>query len=402
MTLRIRNILGAVAIFLAVVFAWFWQGVWLSAMLESPGKGRLEKDALGFYELATHPSPFYAASLREPLFPVLLRAGLKLFHPADEHLFVRQFTGSIGLALIIAIGALGWRLSGPISGALAAWLFTVSTYTVYYAISGLRETTVLFLGVALTLLLLVKKQTWWQLAGLGLISIALPLIRFEYLGVIPLIMTGWVALADRDWKPRLIPAALAVVMAWTFALPFLIACKKEMGGYFALTANHATYWRNHEFAGQPGYLTREEVMANPYGGKRVSTGDYMFHDHSVPQVIVRYMEGYWISFTKHIPTIFSWADVRDPLIWFWLVGLAWSVRNWRTAGIVPWVMLAVQFPFAFIVPLNTVLPGRLHAGVEFRFSLPLAPFAAVLAAVGIVEIGKWISQRWWARQDLNL
>ncbi len=395
MTLRLRNILGLVAIFLAVVFAWFWQGVWLGAMTESDGHARLEKDALGFSQLAKESRPFYAASLREPLFPALLRVSLKSFHPADEHLFIRQLTGGFGLAVIAAIGALGWRLAGPAAGALAAWLFAVSTTTVYYSISGLREPLVLLLVVLFALCLLTGGRR--SVVGLALFSVALPLLRLESLIVIPLILAGWLALAGRDWKRRLLPAGLAVGLAWLFALPFLIACRKEFGSCFALTANHATYWRNHEFAGQPGHLTRDEVVANPYGGTRVSTAAYIFRDHSLPVVIGRYVRGYWISLTRHIPAIFAWNQVRNPLVWFWLAGVGWAVRSWRTQGIVPLIAVVAQFPFAFIVPLDTVMPGREHAGVEIRFSLPLAPFVAVLAASGIVETGRWGWKKWWAR-----
>lgn len=386
---RAGKMLGVIAIFLAIVFAWFWQSVWLDALLASPGKAQLEKDALGFYQLAKDARPFYAASLREPLYPALLRVGLTLGRPTDEHLYVRQLTGATGLVLIAAIGALGWRLAGPVGGALAAWMFSFSSSTVHYAISGLREPLVLLLTVLLTLLLLAERRSWWWTVGLALISMALPLIRLEYLAVLPLILVGWVALAGRDGKQRVMPAALAIVLAWTLTLPFLVACQKEFGSSFALAANHATYWRNHEFAGQPGHLTREEVIANAYGGPRVTTAAYIFGDHTLPVVIGRYLNGYWISLTRHLPMIFSWGRMDNPLIWFWLAGLGWIVRHWRARGIVLWAMCLVQFPFAFIVPLDTVMPGRAHPGVEFRFSLPLTPFIAVLAAVGIVETTKW-------------
>lgn len=376
LTLTPADLLAAIAILLAAFFVWFEQRHLL------PAAPPLNGDARGFYERARKPHSFYAAHIREPLFPALLRTAFAVTGSTDE-VVARQFSGWANIALTILIGLLATRLVGLPGGALATWLYAGTPVTTYYGVSGLRESSMGFLILLLVLLLLLDR-TWLTRLGCALCAAAIPLLRLEGLLVVPLLVGAWALL---QWRKSItFEAAALTLIAWLATAPFLFHCQREFGSAFHSLNTHATYWRNHEFAGQPGYLTRDEVLADAYAGPPTTSAQYVFGLHSLPQVLGRYATGYWLAFTKYIPLILSgrW------LIWLWPVGVGWAIYQWREKGLIVAAGLIAQLPFAFIVPLHMVIADRLNPGVEFRFSFPLAPFVAILAAVGLVESVRWV------------
>lgn len=398
--------LAILAILLAMGFTSWKQDAWLFMLQSQSDGGALSGDARGFYDRAISVHSFYSASGREPFFPYLIKTVLAFHesgHTLSDQLLVRHLSGWVNLALTAAIALLAARLAGFTCGAVAAWLYAGTPVTAYYGVSGLRESTMGFLVISFVLLLLLPRR-WPVRVGCLMIAAFMPLLRLEGLFIVPLLTGSWACLALVGGRAarrsvaatsRLCEAAVYAAVAWLAAAPFLIACKHEYGSYFYVTSIHATYWSNHEFAGQPGHLTREEVLANAYGGERTTAARYIFGEHSLSRVAARCGQGYWAALTKYVPLILA-GPVRSWLIWFWIVGLIWSCVDWREKLFVPIAGVIAQLPFAFILPLNMVMRDRLHPGVEFRFSLPITPFVAVLAALGIVETVRWARRKWWA------
>ena len=391
-------------------------------------KGQLEGDALDYYEHALQSRSFYRASTREPLFPFLLRAGLRLggdLRPekrADHlrnHAAIRHITGAVGLCLLAVLAALAWRVGGPWCGAIAATLYSLSFMGSFYAVSGLRVTTMGFLVLFLALTLLWDPKTtrtkWIRGILIGLVCGAMPLIRLSFLVVLPLILCCWVglnALARTRGKVGVLvlEAGAYLLVSWVAVVPFLVSCKKETGDPFYVMQAHATFWRNQEFVDRPGFPSRKDVSENSYTGKRTSVWEYVFHLRSWTEVPLQFARGYWASFTRYLPKYFSWKRVTAEgvgqfdfsMVWFvlWFPGLAWACVRWKTYGFLILVALAAQLPFAFITSLNTVVPGEaLHSGVEQRFSFPLVPFAALLVGIAVVETAAYGRRLWKNRKD---
>ena len=116
-----RYLPGAILICLAISAAWLYQDVVLYATLKYGTDIELQGDALGYYELAMTKRAFYSASLREPLFPYILRQSIFAFGVREpksreqvlwNHFVVRWTTSWIGIALIALIGILGWKAGG--------------------------------------------------------------------------------------------------------------------------------------------------------------------------------------------------------------------------------------------------------------------------------------------------
>lgn len=351
---------------------------WLHALREYPDQFALHGDARSFYERALDSRPFFAAHLREPLWPFLIRPLLSGDENRDTYR-IRTFTGIINVFLVAAIGCLAWRLGGPLAGGFAAALFSGSSLTSYYGISGLREPLMSLLLVTLTTLWTYRRN--W-LVTLGIIGVTgmVPLLRLDGLLVVTLVLPVC-AIWVRD-KSAASVAMTACLFAWGVTAPYLTNLRRECGSAFAPLHQHARYWRNHEFAGQPGHLTREEVLANAYGGAPVTSWQYVFGERTLAATAGRYLHGFWLALTDYVPRL---LDERW-WIWFWPVGVVWALWHWRQAGIVVPVGLLAQLPFAFILPLNMVTSHGLWRGVEARFAWPLSPFVAVWAGLGFAAI----------------
>ncbi len=412
----IAAVLAVVGVYAAISFAWSLQSIWLDRMAKDPSLLVLKADALGYYRLAIEGRPFFAASTREPLFPRMMRWTVLAFGdpaPADaaadlrNQLLVRRMTSWVGLGLIALIGVLGWRLAGPWGGVIGSWMYAASSQANYLAVAALRHTTMGVLLVSLVLLLLSRPRRralrWARAAAVCLLCAALPLVRISSLAVVPLIVVGWAALRvlgnrrERPARVTILEAAAYLAVAVLAVSPYLLACRREHGHPFSAMNKHATFWRNHEFAGRPGFPTKEEVIRDSYTGEPITSGQYVFGLHTLPQVAARYADGYWLSVTRYVPRIFAWTGreegrvrvVRYHVVWLWLVGLAWACWKRRTHGLLVVATFAAQFPFAFIVPLNTVLPQEMLGGVEPRFTMPMAPFVAVLVGVGVVGLARF-------------
>lgn len=367
----------------------------------------LEGDALGYYRIAIGEQ---STLEREPLHPLILRAGIHLFgHPeaatpqqhGENHLLVRHTSAWVGLVMIGMIGVLATRVAGRFAGIAAMTVYSVSVYPLYFAITGLRQTTMGVFALGLIWFLILRAQSKparvFRWIGLVLCSAALPLTRMSSLAVVPMIATCYFALGfawrrgTDGWKRRAVEAVIVAAVAWVAASPFLVACKVHRGRFFSVMVPHAKYYRNQEFAGQPGYPTVDEVAADPYTGEDLTPGQYILGHHGVLEIAHRYVLGYWKSFTKHMGPAFA-ASIGDDttlvwwkvvLYWFWPLGVVVCFWGWRRRMLVVPAMLIVQFPFAFIVPLNVHLPGGAVLGVGYRFSMSMAPLMAVLIGAGL-------------------
>jgi hypothetical protein len=144
---------------LAAFFMGFEQRGWIQS---SPA---LTGDAAGYYARAREAAPFYAAHIREPLFPAFIRLGFFLTNSADQ-VVARRVSGWASIGVVIAIGLLGLKVAGAWGGGIAPWLYAGTPLTAYYGVSGLRESSMGLL-VILFVLLLLCDRSWPARLGAG-------------------------------------------------------------------------------------------------------------------------------------------------------------------------------------------------------------------------------------------
>ncbi len=422
------------AIFLGLFFyAWEIRSDFVSAIVHGqiPGESRfLRDDAAGYHELALKtPFPCFSTK-RPPFFLCLGRFWLQTFGelsagtaqeieqekgdlPPDEfnRRLVRVLSNEFALRrldlvtsqlALSAIFALTLVLAGRFAALFASFLWTLNSWDIRYSSSFLREDLILFFNLVLVLLFILlirnpaKKSTWIGIALL-LIAVgsaaALTHLTFfiTILGMV--IVYNGVSRFRGAWSGRDIGVSIAVYAGiWLVALPYLLFNHHETHAFFAPLHNDARFWRNHEFAGQPGYPTRQQVMESPYTGEPITPSEYVIGKHSLPEVFGRYLKGYGYAFFRHTPRLFKFVPPFEFLryaVWLTLPGLIACHFMRREGYFFLLAGLIALFPNAFILPLDVVLSREAPAigpGVEPRFTLPLLPFTMILCALAVERV----------------
>jgi hypothetical protein len=342
----------------------------------------LRPDARGYVDIA-RTRTFYDSVLpaapwvREPLWPGILKAASRTDAQA------RFASTLLGLALVTATALVGARIAGPAAGLAAAGVIGLSAPLADMSADALRTDLIalLVLGVIAAAEFLGGRR-WWRAAALGLLGAALPLTQLSLLLVsVPSI--GWCAWRQR-WRPGEI--ALAVALAAAFLAPHLALNRRLSGGdWVHSTTVHTRFYANAEFAGQPGWPTREEVRRDPYAGEPMGFGALLRH-YPAAEIPKRYAQGFARALVTEFPPVILFPEAP----WLALLvpaGLAWwAWRSERRAYLALAGLLVL--PVAFFVP----------RGVDQRLVAPVAPLLLLATAEAMVEVLRRLGEAWTRRR----
>jgi len=425
------------------LFLYAWQNRLdtVSAIINGEIRGEsrfLVYDAAEYYQLALK-TPFPCFSTRRPPFFLCLgRSWLHVFgdlhagtlqevaqekarlSPAElsqrllrvlsNELAMRRLNVATSQCALLALFSLTLLLAGRFAALCAAFLWTFSTWDIRYSTSFLREDLLVFLNLILVLIfvLLIRnptnKSTWFASTVLLIaVGSAASLTNLAYfitiLGMV--LVYNLVKGLGRAWSRRDMAVSVAVYAGiLAVALPYLVFNYREVGAFFAPLHNHARFWRNHEFAGQPGYPTRQEVIEGSRLGAPITTFEYVFEKHSLLEVGRRYLQGYRYALGRYLPRLFNFIPPLELLryaLWLTLPGLVACHLLGREGYFLLFASLITLFPNAFILPLNVVLTKDAPAfgpGVEPRFTFPLLSFAMILCGLGAEKVREMIA-RWF-------
>lgn len=381
---------------------------------------QLTGDAAAYYRLALRtPFPCFTPE-REPGFVLAGRTALACFgslsagtfeEAADarartrvlaNHRVLRRTGIALSLLAMVALFGTALLVAGRAGALLAATLWADSTWLSFYGSGFLREDLVAALTMALVAALIGlhrvedRRRRIALAAAAAAASTALALTRLETLAVITLLFASWAGLRWLSKKWTRLDAALLVgayLAVWLLVAPYLVYNRSKAGAALAPHQAHARFWRNHEFAGRPGFPTRAEVVADSYCGPPITPAGYVFGLHSFPEVVWRYVKGTFAAYTR-----FLWRLCND---WPWvtllfpagLLALLWK-RRWEGAWLA-FAAVAAVMPFAFVLTLNTVLTvevPQVPPGVEPRFALPALPFAFLFVAALLGEVPELLAR----------
>ncbi|KAF0246906.1 MAG: hypothetical protein FD180_265 [Planctomycetota bacterium] len=380
----------------------------------------LSGDAASYYRLAMRtPLPGYSTE-REPVIVADGRIALVVAGDLDaglmeeardeaarkrvlaNHAMLRRWSIVHSLMAMGALFGCALLVAGRCGALVASLLWADNLWLSHYGVGFLREdiAAACTLGLVAALVVLFRLPPEKRRARLLLAAAAavagsqLALTRLEGLGTATLLVGLWAA---TRWASKrfvrsdawLAPGIVAGV--WLLASPYLIFNAAKTGSPLHPMRNHAQFWRNHEFAGQPGFATRAEVVANSYCGPPETPFHYVFGLHSLPEVAGRYVSGLWAGYTRYLSRLLAdraWLAWLVPLA---AAGLVWR-RRWEGAFAIGAGLVAL-LPFAFILTLDTVLPDPNLRGVEPRFALPTLPFAFLWIAGGVGAAAHWFASR---------
>ena len=133
------------------------------------------------------------------------------------------------------------------------------------------------------------------------------------------------------------------------------------------------HWKwnaNVEFAGRPGFPSKEEMTINPFQGPKISATTYFFKLHTLPDLIISSLAG--------VRKAFEDLYFRDN--WFGLVlfiaGGYLMLRN-KSLWYIPVLVFFLEIPHFFLVAKNLV---------EFRSMTHSLPLIALTIGFAIDKI----------------
>jgi hypothetical protein len=321
-------------------------------------------DPINYLRFGRDMRSFYAAHVREPMFPAAVHVWLWLTGDVDVGLSFASATFSF--LAIVATWWLGRVAYGVWVGLLAAFGMAMDHDLITWSADGWRDDTLMFFAVwvAIGLLLVAWRPRWGWAAFLGVAAAGAVLTRVTALSFV---VPGFAAVAlfgRGPWRPRLQATGVAAVLAAALAAPYFYNCWRAFGDPLYAINVHTSFYRARagEAYQEPmsvGTYLKQRAAADPVGlAKTAAIGLFWFP-----------FENKWIGFD------FWWLGLRRFLMGMGAVGLLLLPLTRR--GRFLWlVILGVLLPYAF----TWSIPG----GGEWRFTMPAYPFYLVAAALAIV------------------
>ncbi|MDY6864209.1 MAG: glycosyltransferase family 39 protein [Thermodesulfobacteriota bacterium] len=336
----------------------------------------LEPDVKGFYSRAMAMKSFYQASAREPLYIFVCKIWLKIFN--NRPFALRLLSLFSSLFLIFMVYLIGCRAFSPLIGILSAHLVSINYYLIYSSIRGVRFEFFNALILCFIFIAFIKKNISLNraLAILTLIGASMVLVRLSALFLVLCFLCYYFIEKSRESKNKfnfILKISFSFLIILLAVFPYLLNNKRVFGEWFYPSNNHAVAMRNIEFSGKKGFPTREEIKKNLYAGEKITPSKYIFGMHTLKDVFVRYLKGYYYCFSRYIK--YSLHE-NKWILPFGITGL--FAMFFSSARFIPICMAITVFPTAFILPLNVTENGVM--GMDMRFAMPAYPFFALGAA----------------------
>lgn len=326
-------------------------------------------DPINYLGLGRVMASFYAANVREPMFPASVRVWLRLL---DDHDVAVSFaSATFSFLSIVVTWWLGRMTYGAWVGLLAAFGLAMDKDAITWAADGWRDDTVMFftVAVAVALLAVARTPTWPRALPLGLCVAGAVLTRVTLLSMVVPGLLIVLALGRGGWPARLRAAAIATVLAIALAGPYFYNCWTVFGDPLYAINVHTGFYRarageaGHREPMSAGTYLRTRAVADPIGtAKTAAIGLFWFP-----------FQNKWIGFD------YWYLGLRRFLMGMAALGLVLLAGTRR--GLFLWaLLLATLLPYAF----TWSIPG----GGEWRFTLPAYPFYLVAAALALVTTAR--------------
>jgi hypothetical protein len=219
-------------------------------------------DPYTYLQHAREMRSFYAASLREPLFPAATRVSLYLL--GDQDVAVSFASAAFSVLAVLATFLLGAEAFSFAVGLGAAFLLAIEFYAITWAIEGWRDDMFMCAVVlaAWALLRCARAPTRRNAIVLGAIAAAACLVRITAVSFLVPGFIYLVAVPKPLRRERVKAVAIAVAVAVLLVAPYLVNCWRAFGDPLYSIDAHADVYRATD--GQPvenSQTAREYLVA---------------------------------------------------------------------------------------------------------------------------------------------
>lgn len=302
---------------------------------------------------------------------------LTFHHPLAQ----RLGTVVLSMALIVLVSVIVGSRLGAWPGVFAAYLMASSPPLILSAASGIRTDMTMCFWVGVYFFLFRRKPDSgrdtqrWLLASF--LAWLLYLTRVDTILALVLVF-GYAFLSQKSYKQWKGPASggLLFVVLMGLVLAANQARYDDPFHYVDREKNTLRYWANLEFAGEPGFPSAEEVEAFSRTGEPIPASEYFGSVLGWYETGSRFYRGYQSLFLGNVATgVYTFEGFPNQIGLvggLTLVGLGLSIWKRRLA-------IPLLIPLVVVSGIWTYhIPG----GREFRFFLPVIPFAVLAATEG--------------------
>ncbi|MFH1739658.1 MAG: glycosyltransferase family 39 protein, partial [bacterium] len=271
----------------------FWAAVVLGTGLRvdawmQTAYAQLGNDVGPMVRLARESSWFYDSGFREPLWVNISKLSMFLFGTDGNWAICFPYL-LLSIVWMPAVYTIGGNIFDRRLSLAAVWLIACNRSLVYYVTRGMRvELYGLLLFIVIGFVCSRTKLDGKRTLFLALALVGICLTRLTGLTLSVYFAAVLVITRRIHWTR----AVLLCIVAAGAITPYMVYCKQKYGHTDYMLRLNSTWVRNLEFAGQPGFPTKEEVAENACVGEQVNFREYLFRYHTVGQIIQLYAVGF--------------------------------------------------------------------------------------------------------------
>ena len=362
-------------------------------------------DPINYLKFAREMENFYAAHVREPMFPAVTRIGLTLTGDADVGISIT--TIACALLALVATFALGSSIASPMVGIAAAAMLAIDHTAVIHSIEGWRDElfAVFAIACAWAWLRLGRHPATANAIIAGLLSGAACLTRITSISFIAPAVLWLLATRGRAIRREL---AIAVGTMTVLVAPFLVNCAIATGDPLYAINNHTEFYLKRE-----GAADTRPISAVKYSLEKFESRPIAAADNAVTGVFVYPFTNKWRGIDLWYPgvgTVLSYLAVAGLIAWLWLPegrlmlvmlfgALVPFSMTWTVIGGAEWRLTLFAYAFyliaAFWILERAVRFARvrlLNRNTEPQSRRPvLTGHIAVMLAIVVAALAWWIA-----------
>lgn len=290
----------------------------------------------------------------------------------ESEMGIRVSSVFFHLMTIILVFWYGKKIKSFTTGLIAALFIGTQTYLIELSTRGLRDTAFTFFITVFAYLLfetnLKKLKNIVSIITIGILTI--------YLRLHSLLQLVSITLFFSFLTKKIIAGLLIIIFLIITALPLIQNNLKVYKTWNYSESMHLKWNTNVEFAGKPGFPSKESVTINPFQGPEISNVTYFFKFHSLPDLVISTLKGVGKAFVD-----LYFKNNNFGLILF-LAG-AWLMIQQKKYWYILFLIFWLEVPHFFLVTKNLV---------EYRSMTQSLPFISLVIGYIIDRIWQRLKQ----------
>ncbi len=311
-------------------------------------------DPINYLKFAREMRNFYAAHVREPMFPAMTRLGLMLTGDADVGISITSIF--FGLMTLVATYALGASVASPAAGLAAAALLGIDQSAVGWSIGGWRDELFAFFAVSSVWawLRLARHPSHANTVLVGLLGGGACLTRITSVAFLAPAAFWLIATRGSDIRRKVL---IATGITAALVAPFVINCAIATGDPLHAINHHTDFYLKRE-----GAIEVKPTSAISYSVNKFASRPIAATDNAVRGVFVYPFANKWVGLDRWYPglgTLLACLAIGGLIGWLWqpqgrfllfifLASLVPFSMTWTVRGGAEWRLTLFAYSFYLV------------------------------------------------------